>query len=159
MGSFEVFPNSSSVVRRPSLVVCRTLSVSPAHPNCARIHEGCAVGHRMLCARRSTNDVRRLFFRRPLQISLHRFLHDLLQWYTVLGGDAAAVLVFGRVALERAVQACDLNADFSVPDADCLPTAGGYLAAVFAATQAKRSGFRKNDFSQIPPVFPPGQNF
>src|ERR1700688_1517683 len=48
-----------------------------------------------------------LLFR--LQVFLHCFLHHQLQWYTVLGGDAAAVLIFGSVAGHGTVQACDLN--------------------------------------------------
>src|SRR6266699_6738638 len=50
-----------------------------------------------------------------LQVALHGFLHHRLQWYTVLGGNAAAVLVFRSVTAHGAIEAGNLDADISEP--------------------------------------------
>ena len=71
-----------------------------------------------------------------LQVGLHRLLHDLLQWYTLLGSDAAAVFVFGCVTRNSAIHAGDLDTDLPKPRADGLLLSCKYLTAFFAAAYA-----------------------
>src|ERR1700686_823198 len=71
-----------------------------------------------------------LLFR--LQVFLHCFLHYQLQWYTVLGSDAGAVLVFGSVAGNGPIQACDLDTHIAEAGRNGLPLTGEHLPFFFA---------------------------
>src|SRR6185437_17022488 len=90
-----------------------------------------------------------MLFAGALQIGLHRLLHDLLQWYTLIGGDAAAVLVFGRVTGNWSVHARHFDSDLAEPGTDRLPLARQDLTAFLTAADTECGGLGKNDFGQI----------
>jgi hypothetical protein len=84
-----------------------------------------------------------------LQIGLHRFLHHQLQWYTVLNGDTAAVLVFRSITVHGAVQASNLDSHVAETCGHRLPLAGKYLPFFFAASDSEGGGFGKNNLGQL----------
>src|SRR5215472_4015409 len=84
-----------------------------------------------------------------LEKFLQRFLHDHLQWYTVLGGDAAAVFVFRRVAGYGAVHAGNLDAHSAEVGRDGLPLATEHLAFFLAPPDTQRGSFSEDDFGQV----------
>src|SRR5215471_20945995 len=84
-----------------------------------------------------------------LEKFLQGFLHDHLQWYTLLGGDAAAVFVFRRVAGYGAVHTGNLDAHIAEVGRNRLPLATEHLAFFLAPPDPQGGSFGKDDLRQV----------
>ena len=67
----------------------------------------------------------------------------------MLGGDAPAVFILGRVICDGTVHACNLDANFAPFDADTLPAPCQRLASFVPATNTERRSLAEDELRQF----------
>src|SRR5579863_2769586 len=83
------------------------------------------------------------------KISARSFLHHGLQRHMMLGGDAPAVFILGRIIRDGPVHACDLDANLAPFDADIFPTSGQGLTSLVASPNTESGRLAEDQLRQF----------
>src|SRR5579863_4693041 len=92
------------------------------------------------------------------KISARSFLHHGFQRHVMLGSDAPAVFIFGRIICDGTVHACDLDANLAPFDADIFPSPSQGLTSLVAPPNTESSRLAEDQLRQFVSVLGLAEN-